>query len=550
MSFIMARRAGGRDAVIDLAYAKRLNNTCPICWMPLHVGVGDYADKWERVQMVFKSKPTFSIKNGGTDHSRAVHVFGLNPFTGSKETNCEACHFLHHVTVGNEQEFIELWEAGTKVTGQTHPMTSMLEQGPTLLADFFLRIKGPDKIFKAFYSTTTITHRILEDIRSKAAEMTAVNAQAHLKKLLSRKFAGCVDCNSKMTNLDFIEPLFEIIFPNAWYVPNTGEASSATRRLTSRTKPAQRTPKNDGFNNEMMLHYIMLTGLLTQENVNGNIDQLVANPVYTITTQEEAVAWLPKCIIMFCCLQILFCKWKMATLYTGVKHHTNYIYRGVEDFYLSLLFYSLYIMHTHDKTDQIGFEEFHYYYTSMMPFYCATSLQPPYRGPYNLCSVVLTEEEVGAFSLPVDPYAHYDYICTQMHHIQESAAGFWMTRMLPLCTAIHTFTGFGQPSIKDFFTSSEWVREHREKVTRTDTELDLQTFCTLLTPQLYWLHFKYITLPSITRTSTEYLRTPHMPPTARLMWFNWCRTFDAMTHQLSVRFHMEQKAARIRLRMM
>jgi hypothetical protein len=80
--------------------------------------------------------------------------------------------------------------------------------------------------------------------------------------------------------------------------------------------------------------------------------------------------------------------------------------------------------------------------------------------------------------------------------------------------------------------------------------LDLQTFCTLLTPQLYWFHFKYITLPNITQTSTEYLHTPHMPPTAHLMWFNWCRNFDIMTHQLSVRFHMEQKAARIRLRMM
>jgi hypothetical protein len=122
--------------------------------------------------------------------------------------------------------------------------------------------------------------------------------------------------------------------------------------------------------------------------------------------------------------------------------------------------------------------------------------------------------------------------------------------MKPFCMNIHRDANVEIPPIYSFFTPDNWIREHRTRVTYRDVNLDLQTFCTLLTPQLYWFHFKYITLPNITQTSTEYLHTPHMPPTAHLMWFNWCRNFDIMTHQLSVRFHMEQKAARIRLRMM
>ena len=110
----MSRRAPAtsRGATVSRALAKRCNNTCPICWMPLNVGRGAHAEKWERVQMVFKSKPTFSVKEGCTDHSRAVHVFGLNDFTGSKTTNYEACHFLHHSAVGDNQTFSQMWGVG------------------------------------------------------------------------------------------------------------------------------------------------------------------------------------------------------------------------------------------------------------------------------------------------------------------------------------------------------------------------------------------------------------------------------------------------------
>ena len=128
-------------------------------------------------------------------------------------------------------------------------------------------------------------------------------------------------------------------------------------------------------------------------------------------------------------------------------------------------------------------------------------------------------------------------------------AQFWMDHMKPLCVSIHLAPNPDIPSVYAFFTPSDWIIKHRDRVTLHEYSLDLQTFCNLLTPRLYWLHFKHITLPNITKTSTEYLHTANMPATAQRLWFNWCRNFDTALQHLSVRFYMEQKAERIRLRM-
>lgn len=552
-----------RGNVIDVTYAKRCNNTCPICWMPLNVGGGEKGKMWEEIQMVFKAKPVFSVKQNGIDYSRAVHVFGLNGFTGDKTTNYEACHFLHHVTVGNEQEFIGLWNAGAEVLKKsdevledgeavfesTHQITSMLGGEPALLPAFFQRFTRQDKIFQVFHDSASVTYGVLDELIPTNASFTFEKSQSFLKKLLSRRFPGCVDCNSKMTNLDFIEPLFATMFPNETYSPKRRSTNSGLTRSTTRTRPATRTPKTDGFSSEMMLHYIMLSGLLSLRNLTGTPAELVTKPYYKIIGFKQQNSWLLKCIMMWCSLQIIFCNWKMASLYSGVRHHSDYIYRGVEDFYLSLYFYSMYIIFAHDKYDRLEFEEFHYYYTSMMPLYYGTLQLNPYKGPYNLCSIVLGEDKIGTFTFPSDPGDRYDKIRDELCYIQERVASFWTYTMKSFCERLHTVTDFGVSPIPPYFTPSDWIRKHRTDVTRREVSLDIQTFCDLLTPRWYWFHFRYITLPNITKTSTEYLHTPSMPAAAMRMWYKWCRDFDASVQHLGVRFYMEQKAERIRLRM-
>ena len=217
--------------------------------------------------------------------------------------------------------------------------------------------------------------------------------------------------------------------------------------------------------------------------------------------------------------------------------------------YISLWFYSMYVMSMKESVPPLEFDEFHYYYTSILPFFVAKD-DPLHNGRFNLSSLVLGETNIGDFTLPDDPARHLDAVETKIGEICDAVAKCWTQRMKALCENIHLFHGFGAAPVLNYFTPYDWIKQHSRRIIEDSTALDLQTFCTLLTPQLYWFHFKYITLPNITQTSTEYLHTPHMPPTAHLMWFNWCRNFDIMTHQLSVRFHMEQKAARIRLRMM
>jgi len=547
----MSRRAPAtsRGATVSRALAKRCNNTCPICWMPLNVGRGVHAEKWERVQMVFKSKPTFSVKEGCTDHSRAVHVFGLNDFTGSKTTNYEACHFLHHSAVGDNQTFSQMWGVG--ITREDYfVVTSAFGNEPDLKPEFFacLFSRSNGLFNRVFFDVDSSTNKLVEEITKNCPNLPA--SFDKLKTLINSTFPGCVDCNSKMTILDFIQPLFAMIYPPDTYSSRT-EAENypgSTQEITN-TREITRTTTKKGFNNEMMLHYIMLCGLSKTEN-RKNIEGS-AYPMYEFKPPEAKRSWQLKCIIMWCSLQILFCDWKMAKLFKGVLHHSNYIYRGVQDFYISLWFYSMYVMSAKERIPLLEFDEFHYYYTSMLPFFYVQH-GPSYNGKFNLGSLVLDETNIGKFTLPDDTARHLDAVETKIGEICNAVATCWNQHMKDICAKIHVVHGFGVPPplVLDYFTPYDWIKQHSRRIIEDSTPLDLQTFCTLLTPQLYWFHFKYITLPNITQTSTEYLHTPHMPPTAHLMWFNWCRNFDIMTHQLSVRFHMEQKAARIRLRMM
>jgi hypothetical protein len=254
--------------------------------------------------------------------------------------------------------------------------------------------------------------------------------------------------------------------------------------------------------------------------------------------------WLLKCIMMWCSLQILFCNWKMAVLYDGLRHHTHYIYRGVIDFYISMWFFALYSVCTRDKRSALEFDEFHYYYTSMMPFFHHRAHD--YNGLFNLCALVLTEDNIGK-----EPFD--DGSADKLGDVQRALAlifnrvtGFWNSDMEGLCLSIHGLARGGP--LDPFFIRFDRILAHRDAVLDDAFELDIKSFCDTLTPYWFWFHFRYITMGVVANVSTEYLQKQGMPLPAAVLWTAWCRTFSSQVTQLSLRMYLRQKTELIRLR--
>ena len=101
-----------RNSVALDIRAKYSNNVCPICWMPLCLGEGETASRWRAVQMAFKGKPAFSIRNpppGKGEVGRPIKAFGISRFTGCTMANYEQCHYVHFSMFGEYSDAKNLW---------------------------------------------------------------------------------------------------------------------------------------------------------------------------------------------------------------------------------------------------------------------------------------------------------------------------------------------------------------------------------------------------------------------------------------------------------
>ena len=545
-----------RTATRDVRLAKRCNNTCPICWMPLNVGdTGLQAEKWRVVQMTFKAKPAFSVKQVSVDFARPVLVFGINDFTGGvRKTNYDGCHYVHYSLVGESKHFSKLWEVGNYGRNYRHGTANIPGCEPTLSAAFYLALfSSENNLFSEALGPRAPTSLLLRDIGSDGDVIRG--SLAELQTFVKEFFMGCADCNQKMTISEFVGPLFGLIFSEDTYTP-----SPKSRRVkhvpvaeddpdpdSTPEQGKKRSPKADGFTDEMMLHYVMMRGLLRVGDEDTARDPRDPQRFFKVAEDDRLLTWLLKCIMMWCSLQILFCSWKMAALFDGRKHHTNYIYRGVMDFYISMWCFALYTVCMRDRTDGLPFDEFHYYYSSMMPFYMRQ--QGRFNGPFNLCTLVLQEENIGVRVYPKESTSPLDDVKEELELIFNNVTRFWNTEMSTVCLGIHTLTRAGVPyQLSPFFTPYDSVQLLRRRVMDNAKNLDAQTFCDALTPFWYWFHFRHITMGVISQTSKAYLDKQGMPQPARVLWYNWCRRFDQQAALLGVRMRMQQRKELIRLR--
>lgn len=509
--------------------------------------------------MTFKAKPAFSVKKLSEDFSRPVLVFGVNSFTGNKTSNYEGCHYVHYSNVGNNHHFSGLWDMANKGVAEIHSTANILGSEPRLKDAFYTALFSNNSgVFELAFKHDSSTMVLLNRIFGMGDNIIA--PMGHLQLFVKGTFMGCVDCNSKMTISEYIEPLFELLFGETTYDPVPKKAKkkkddaagssdqmhdSDATTLPTGSQPRKRTPQTDGFDTEIMLHYIMLCGLVE----TGDREFSPPNPdsrerYFKLTNIPRRRLWLLKCIMMWCSLQIMFCSWKMAALYDGLRHHTNYIYRGVMDFYLSMWLFALYSVCTYDKPSALQFDEFHYYYASMMP--CFYNKRRGYTGHLNLCSLILTEANIGQEKFPSGDVDKLNEVQQTIEILFNRVTAFWNSDMENICLSIHRLR---QASPLDgFFIPFDKVESNRRRVVDDTFELGIETFCTQLTSYWYWFHFRYITMGVISQTSRDYLRKPGMPLAAKNLWLGWCRTFDNTIQTLNVRMYLEQKAERIRLR--
>ena len=564
--------------------AKLANNICPICWMPLSIGEGRVADCWRAVQMAFKGKPAFSVRNpnGIGDVSRPVKAFGINPLTGSTQANCEQCHYVHFSMFGDHSDLNNLWY-GCEFF-QKIPMRNN-EAEPTKLDAFYSGIREDRSIFSVAVLNPKFNGYIvnaLSDVNSNWNTITILAVK------MFRFFPGCTDCNSHMTISKLIETLFDQLFPSDAYISRFPAPAAPVQNPPIYQRPKnkfRKSRKKKEFDVEEMIHYLMLSGML---KADGDVHSDTFN--FSIADEGRKKTWTLKYIIMWCALQIIFCQWNIKQTAMSIGHHRNYMFFGTMDFYMSLWFYALHClgptiissgkdltimkkepleytfqddketlaesMVPYTNKNPLEFEEFHYYYTSVFPFFL-TKYYPDEKRHSSLSLSVFSLGDGPDFDVSSSTLVgleHPDILLNAVRNnlglVYEKVFTAWGNYVSTFSAMIHN--DFAIPSDEDlvlsvlrtkiglfFIKPSEIIAKRGVK---ERLNLDIDTFIDHQSPYWYWFHFKNITMPQIRRLCREYDRetlqgqaSPHFKPDRVVcitLWRRWFQLFDARVRAL------------------
>ena len=564
--------------------AKLANNICPICWMPLSIGEGRVADCWRAVQMAFKGKPAFSVRNpnGIGDVSRPVKAFGINPLTGSTQANCEQCHYVHFSMFGDHSDLNNLWY-GCEFF-QKIPMRNN-EAEPTKLDAFYSGIREDRSIFSVAVLNPKFNGYIvnaLSDVNSNWNTITILAVK------MFRFFPGCTDCNSHMTISKLIETLFDQLFPSDAYISRFPAPAAPVQNPPIYQRPKnkfRKSRKKKEFDVEEMIHYLMLSGML---KADGDVHSDTFN--FSIADEGRKKTWTLKYIIMWCALQIIFCQWNIKQTAMSIGHHRNYMFFGTMDFYMSLWFYALHClgptiissgkdltimkkepleytfqddketlaesMVPYTNKNPLEFEEFHYYYTSVFPFFL-TKYYPDEKRHSSLSLSVFSlgdGPDFDASSSTLVGLERPDILLNAVRNnlglVYEKVFTAWGNYVSTFSAMIHN--DFAIPSDEDlvlsvlraniglfFIKPSEIIAKRGVK---ERLNLDIDTFIDHQSPYWYWFHFKNITMPQIRRLCREYDRetlqgqaSPHFKPDRVVcitLWRRWFQLFDARVRAL------------------
>ena len=532
-----------RQAPKNEAMVKEENNLCPICWMPLCVGDGGHAEKWKAVQITFKGKPAFSVKENSRDFSRPVHVFGLNEIAGKLTTNYEACHYVHFEHFGTYLKGNGIWFEGGRTTVNCRTDETWPVKDEKFKEILFGRGVEAFGLFNHAFVSGGSTDQFLNHVAdpSNNKNFSKVNETARI--ILNDAFMGCRDCNEKMSISDYVQEIFVMLF---------GQEPPAKKRKSERpgVPSGITTIDHEGHDGrvEIMVHYIMLSGMLKQEDREGDGSEFFIK-VHPGENENDVrkKTWTLRFLMMWCALQILYCNWKLSTNFEYARHHVDYIYVGTMDFYISLWFYVMFCLdYEGGNPNRIGFQEFHYYYASILPMYLSKNA---FLGGMhlNLSNIVFDETQIFQWkdrnSLR-DIRARILLIFDSIMKVwKDPRRGLKIQDDIPF--SVENFSSLIQKkSLNNTFFIHHLSIEQRQLATPR-LDLSIESFVDLLGSYWYWFHFKFITMPRIISACRQYKEIQSLPFAAKLLWNQWCFNFNERVKVLGVRFHMQLKAQRI-----
>ena len=509
-------------------------NQCPICKMPINVNPMQAdpsitADmnwdlRWRGVQAWFKSKPAICLDD--TKRNRNIQAFGIVPGIGKRTEASNKCHYLHTSASGGGADFNGIWalcDGPDGVTILKEPFNGFKNE----IARDTGFLNKLIHIGSMFNTIANLTTGFLFDPN----HVNTPHLNAVITTMTSKTFAGCWDCNQKMTQMNFVKPLFDAQFGTVLKI------------------------KKRDVKLNVKMNYLLLSMQLKTENVidtaNGAPISMVSGSnteyAYTITPAMQPV-WKFKLGIAWCLMMIVFSHWNARKLNPKFRHHEIYILNGSADFYLSLLLYLVYRANypgTGGGTP-LEFEEFHFFYANNFIFWLkfenyVTELNPPIGGNsmslaiHHLNAMGTPWTEVEILDIPdFDEKNPMGTASAALKQVYEKTTQFVQMFFQEFCEQLYGVWGTDDANgYSDYFASPATVKAIITDMRRTSANLNVHEFVNIMGPHMFWFHFKHITMQQISVACGK--SRSSLPPIFHQPFDRWCTSAFAKVNALQCR---------------
>jgi len=526
------------ESVRLMKKARKSMNVCPICWMPLYYYVPaekgvkfEGLDKWRELQTIFKSKHSFSLQNDTTtERSRNKVVFGYcDLFFSTKDSMCVNDSHLFHKSQSSADEELEVNNIWNVFTGTSEDEkteygmdfdTGVEHNAKT--TDFYRNVCVENGLFKSSNGVFATYEKVCESNKHASGdseEKIKLTNVENVFKQMCDTFAGCVDCNKKMSTFRYVKKIFDVFFP----------LETILRRFTMTRL-------------DVMTHYIILSGLIKKDEHKSHGNFFLLN----VDRIENRKSWKFRVIIIWCYLQILCCLWEEDETSEHFRHHKNYIFTGTADLYMAFIFYLMFrSVDNITRLEFISFESFHYFYTSYVPFYLKKH-NDDHVDIVNISRVVL-QTNIDLFRSPF----HYidseikNALRKQMEVLQIAVCDFWVSKMKYIAHYIYqtekipvgiSSNGQSFMGLYEFFLPAYKALEIINKSTGKEgyvaVTLSIKGYSDFLGPYWYWFHFRQITAVRIKQLCKEFKDKMESGSlsvarkTGLKLWNDWFVLFD------------------------
>ena len=538
-------RAVPRNRGLIESHASDEFNLCPMCWMPLFINRSKKEDEiWGYVQYVVKGKPAFSVKPSGAKMARHVIGFGNSELNSKLQdassdpeliSNCQDCHFID-VSLNSISSAYVKW----RNIGKINLIQVKHSKNDDSLLGFFPNLNIVDGMWREGTFDFVCKEEMVTEFMQNFKD-------SNVFEIVSGTFSGCLDCNGKMTNNKYIQELFKLLLPSS-----TTESTRTTFEKKGRGRPPAQRPKTASVkanrtregdilkDTESQMHYIILSGMLKQTDLLSENGQLKKqqhelgdqNLYYYSVNERDRLTWEYRYLILWCLIKILFAAWEDNEIASTFRHHVSYVYDGVKDFYLSLLFFVMHCANgraTHEFTSPLRFDVFHFFYSSHLPFFLSS--QGKNRKHHRSLSHFIFEESYASFTFKTGKGTKRE-IADQFSTLKKNVLDFWNNHFVHLSNFIHGVDTDEQSPYTLFFCNQVSATEISDAC--KDLELDIQSFRTYFTSYPgYWFHFKNITMPRIERDCQLYLVETRIPFVKRV-WIQWYAHLCTCINELGV----------------